>query len=305
MADKAAPKKRVGRPPAAPPVPDIQVEGVVGEPQKSPANCFEMCYNSPTTVAHLIKYLKGADLNQITFHATPTVLDIFANSETGSVPMHVLVKLDSAKLNRYFCQKELWFTLHRSDLEKFFAKIDRSFHVIWFSIREGKQMTMSVSIENLALSNEISFDVPIERVEQGETRADKFAPIDEHIAQAHLSWTVPFKALRKTLEMFSVFDTEMQIEKSADTKLQLLCRGSAGQPMRETYKNEATIELKSEVKAGSVFQQSFTVQALRNLISMPDQANTHVKIFCRENLPLLIKAKLGLFDIFSSLGEVV
>ena len=280
------PKRRPGRPPSLPPVPELEMRGIVGTPSH-PDHLIEFAYGQPAIFKSLFTYLKNVKSQDIHIRFSAAGITFFARDHVKK--SKIIAVIDGSRANWFYCQEKMDFVIRRDLVDNMFASIDKSFYkctIIYSQVfPEALQFVFKDPSADKECSYQINVALPME--DEDLYLAEKETKADYIEANFPIQFTLTAKMFKKSLtDICKEVDTVL-IEKMGDAPLQLTF-GKEGMEFHEIYRSAEKIKLHSTISRESIFQIALQIENIKYLAGA--MVADEIRICCRSDGDILFRS---------------
>lgn len=275
-----------GRPPSLPPVPELEIRGIVTTPS-NPTNIIELVTGQPGTFKSFFTYIKNVKAQNVSIRFSSTSIVFFTKDH--SEKSKIIATIDGSKTNWYYCKSECYVDLRRDLVDNMFSSIDKSFYkctIIYSSIDPEK---LQFIFKDPTIDKECTYYIsvtvpPPDNQEMSETEA----LIEPSYVEANfpVQFTLAAKMFKKSLTDMCKEVGIMTVNKVGESPIQLTFE-KTGMEFAEIYRNPDKIKLHSTIKNGTVFQISLQIENIKYLAGA--MVADEIRICCRSDGDLLFR----------------
>jgi hypothetical protein len=298
------PKRGPGRPPSLPPMPELEMRGIVGSPSH-PDHLIEFAYGRPAIFKSLFTYLKNVKSQDIHIRFSPVGITFFARDHVKK--SKIIAVIDGSKANWFYCHEKMDFVLRRDLVDNMFASIDKSFYkctIIYSQVfPDALQFVFKDPTADKECSYQINVALPMEDTDLYES--EKETKTDYIEANFPVHFTLSAKMFKKSLtDLCREVDT-VHIEKLGDAPLQLTF-GKEGMEFHEIYRNAEKIKLHSTITRESIFRIALQIENIKYLAGA--MVADEIRICCRSDGDILFRSdddnKIMIVNTLTNIAEV-
>ncbi len=273
------PKRGPGRPCKAPKKDPIPRKGIVKAPLH-PDDHIEFIYDKPLLLRKIFQLFKQLAVAQIQIIFRQN--EILFYSQDHHKKTDCRVKIDTRKINLYYCKSELEVGVSAKDIECILNTVNKEYSsIIITSNVNNTQKNIIINLENSLQADEIH---TIELVGSYKHMENEREFIDGDYA---IELKFPWSTFKKTICDIKTMTSQMsitQMDRNKPLSFEFL-KSNKKVSTKHVYKNSSTIELKSKVKEDTGFRVDIKVDYLKPIAS--SQITDHIIILVDENKKIM------------------
>lgn len=282
--DKPVKKKRPGRPRKTPLREPRPRNGIVSKP-KDDHNFIEFLYDRPLIFKKLWQYFKlmAVDKIQIIFRVTEIILW----SEDHHKKSKMRIKINSDKVNHYYCTEELDLGMSCKNPELIMSTIDKTYTSILFLSKVG----YTQKDLRIILNNEIEIDEShrIELIGEYDKieNENMFLDMDYMI-----KFELPGRYFKKMISDIRAFSDQITIRQDSIDEPLIFEYAKHDKKIKSYHivRNNKTIKFTSNLKDDETFRVSFKIDYVKPISSALLSEN--ITIYAHENKPLMFSISM-------------
>ena len=282
-------KRRPGRPSKKPPIPPLELKGIVNSPMY-PEDMLEFVYGDPTVFKSLFTYFKNVKTREIHLRCNPQGLTFFArdHSKTSRIVAHVA----GEHVNWHYCEGEIWLGINRDNVEKMFSTIDKSFFkiTILYRKKELNENDLIFIFKDPSLEKECEYRIQTSTY----TRDDDLYDAEKALDPASINTTFPVeftlsaKQFKKSIGDASHYSDTITIEKIKQHIL--FTYEKPNMKYIETYRVAEKIKLRSSIPESVMFGVRIKILNVKSLAN--SMVTDDIRILCRGDEDILFRSAL-------------
>lgn len=254
-------KRSVGRPrllQKADPLPKL---GIVSDPHSND-NLIELSYDNVSIfkkIFSLLKLMNAKEIN-IQFHTNYAKIYGIDHLEKNLIN----IKIDSSKLNHYYCEQPLSITLEPKNLDKITQKIDKSYNLFSIILKKNSYRNhliiilnnKSLSIDESHIINLIENDSDLNQLYNKNVDYNLYP----------LKFELPGKYFKKLINDISIFSEFFTIEKVNDSPLRFIYKNINNTIKGYNIcKDHTKLKLESTLQADDIFSVTIRIDYIKAL----------------------------------------
>lgn len=288
-------KRSVGRPRRTPQPDPMPRNGIVYEPSSSD-NLVEMSYDNVSVFKKIFNLLKNMNVKEINFYFTDTGVLLFGVDHLEKNIIHI--KVNSNKLNHYFCERPVTITLDTKNLDKITQKIDKNYELMSFILKKDSYRNNLIIILN---NKEMSIDEShIIRLIESDHNYDTFMNKSSNYNSYPLKFELNCKYFKKLINDMYVFSEVFTIEKVNNQPLQFVYK-NLNNTIRgyNICKDPKKINLETTLDEEDIFSVSVQIDYVKSISN--SLLSEKVRIFADSDNDLVFNMSIdeGVIDITS------
>ena len=254
-------KRSVGRPRLIQRIDPLPKLGILNNPSNED-NLVELSYDNVSIFKKIFNLLKTMNVKEINIQFNSNYTKIFGIDHLEKNLIHI--KIDSNKLNHYYCEHPINITLDPKNLDKITQKIDK--HYSLFSIilkKKSYRNNIIIILNNKILSIDESHIINlIETNVDYETFNDK--SVDYNLYP--LKFELTGKYFKKLINDVSTFSEIFTIEKVNNNPLQFIYKNINNTIKGfNICKDSSKIKLQSSLSENDIFSVSVRIDYIKAL----------------------------------------
>ena len=275
-------KKGPGRPRKAPCREIIPRRGISLKPTNN-ETCIEFLHDNPNMFKKIISFFKSTATHNIQLIFRPNEVIMFAKDHHDK--SKIRIKIDTNKVNHYYCKNILDIGIALKDLDLLFNKADKDYKAfVMYSNTSGMQKNIILTFVNEMEIDEVH---TIDLIGQYNHIDNEQEFIDEDYI---IKFEWPNKYFRKTINDIRTISTQLSIMQEDKDQPLVLEYISENKKIHSKYniKNPAKIKLKSGLAHGDTFRVDIKLDYIRPISA--SHIADDIMIFLDENKKLMTKA---------------
>jgi hypothetical protein len=291
-------KKGPGRPRNKPKKEPMPRNGISPTPSTENA-LVELVYDSPLLIKKLIAFFKLLATEHIQIIFRPTEIIIYAQEHNNKSKIYV--KIDSKKLNHYYCKQIMDIGIASKDIESILNTVDKDYNsIIIVSNIASQNKNITIILENEMYTDETYI---IDLIGQYDHLENEHKFIDEDYT-IQFEWTG--KYFRKKINDIKTFASQFCISQkniSSDIEIGYTSLNKKIQS-RHLIKDSSKIKLKSKLKNDDSFRVDLKVDYIKPIASAHIADN--ILILADENKLFMTKSYIDNMTIeIKTLTEII
>ncbi len=288
-------KRSVGRPRRTPQPDPVPRNGIVYEASSS-ANLVEMSYDNVSVFKKVFNLLKNMNVKEINFNFTGTGVLLFGVDHLEKNIIHI--KVNSNKLNHYFCEKPVTITLDTKNLDKITQKIDKNYELMSFILnKDSYRNSLTIILNNKEMSIDESHII---RLIESEHNYETFMNKSSNYMTYPLKFELNSKYFKKLINDMYVFSEVFTIEKVNNSPLSFVYK-NLNNTIRgyNICKDDKKIKLETNLNEDDIFSVSVQIDYVKSLSN--SLLADIVKVYADVDNDLVFNLSIddGVFDITS------
>jgi len=272
-------KRGPGRPPNAPTREPTPRKGISDKPVDQ-SNFIELLYDYPIIFKKLWSYYRAMAVEKLQIIFRPEDIIIWGEDHHKKSVMRT--KINTKKINHYYCTQYLEIGVMCSNLEKITSTIDKSFNSI--SIMSKRGYTQKNIKVNLTTDIEIEKNHTIELIgDYPKLESEDIFLDNDYKIKFELPWKY-FKKMITDLKTFSEQITIRQDDKSEPLVFDYITKDKTIKS-KEVVRNNKKIKFLSSLKDDESFRASFKVDYIKPISSA--LLTEKITICVHENKPIM------------------
>jgi hypothetical protein len=292
------PRRGPGRPCKAPKKDPIPRKGIVKAPLNSDDH-IEFIYDQPLLLRKIFQLFKQLAVAQVQIIFRPS--EILFYSQDHHKKTDCRIKIDTKKINLYYCRSELEVGVSAKDIECILNTVDKEYSsIIITSNINSTQKNITINLENSLQADEIH---TIELVGSYKHMENEHEFLDHDYA---IELKFPWHFFKKTTGDIKSMTSQISITQIDKTKPLLFefLKANKKVSTKHVYKNSSKIELKSKVKEDAGFRVDVKIDYLKPIASA--QIADNIAILVDENKKIMTCAYLDNHTIeIRTLTEII
>lgn len=293
-------RRKVGRPRLIQKLEPLPKLGIVNNPTCND-NIVELSYDNINIFKKLFSLLRLMNVKEINMNFTSNYIKIFGIDHLEKNVINI--KIDSTKLNHYYCEFPVNTTLDPKNLDKITQKIDKNYNL--FSIilkRDSYRNNLIIILNNKILSID-------------ESHIINLIPHDSEIFEKvidynlyPLQFTLPSKYFKKLINDISIFSELFTIEKINGDPLQFVYKNINNTIKGYNICNDnSKIKLESSLSNDDIFSISIRIDYIKALSN--SLLSDNIKIYADKESDLIFNLSIdnNVFDIiiYTSINKYI
>lgn len=282
---KAPTRKGPGRPRKIPKKESIPRVGCKDEPEDE-NNLIELLYDMPILLKKIFGFFKSLASTQIQFVFRKHEVIIYGQDHHDK--SRIRVRIDTAKLNSYYCGEELDIGLNCKELELILNKIDKEYNTLVINIsKRNKQKFIKLVLNtNIQIREIHNIDI-IGQYNSISKHEDDFNRLNHTI-----EFTLPGKYFKKTIGDMRSFSKTLSIiqdEPNNPVRFEYI---SDNKKIRSSHviRNNDKIKLVSKLDEDDSFRIDIMLQYIKPISSIYISETSKISI--DENRPFMVTSHL-------------
>ena len=287
------PKRGPGRPPKRVPPPPLTHSGVVRDPT-DPENLVELVYWNPMMFKKLFEFFKNVHASEIHVKCTPQTATDAASitffTRDISKRCKIIAKIPGCSMNHFYCERVVTFGLMRSDIEKVFGSIDKSFFKFTLLLKHDDLDYVTIIFKDAEVEKECNYKLSVSTFDEDyELFAAEADTKPEALKAYPVEFTLSAKKFKKTMSDALNFSETLMVEKLGTGPLKL-SYNKVGHSYCEVYRSDERISLRHSVGPNEIFQCTMRVRDVKCFATA--MVTDDVQIFCKADAELLFRASM-------------
>lgn len=288
-------KRSVGRPRRTPQPDPVPRNGIVYEANSSD-NLVEMSYDNVSVFKKVFNLLKNMNVKEINFNFSGTNVLLFGVDHLEKNIIHI--KVNSNKLNHYFCERPVTITLDTKNLDKITQKIDKNYELMSFILKKDSYRNNLMIILN---NKEMSIDEShVIRLIESEQNYETFMNKSSNYLEYPLRFELNGKYFKKLINDMYVFSEVFTIEKVSNSPLSFVYK-NLNNTIRgyNICRDDKKIKLETSLNDSDIFSVSVQIDYVKSLSN--SLLSENVKVFADTDNDLVFNLSIdeGVIDITS------
>lgn len=286
-------KRSVGRPRLIQRVDPLPKLGIVNNPNNN-ENLVELSYDNVSIFKKLFSLLKLMNVKEINIHFNINYTKIYGIDHLEKNLINI--KINSDKLNHYYCEYPINITLDPKNLDKITQKIDKNYNLFSMILKKNTyRNNLIIILNNKTLSIDESHIINLI-----ENDVDLHALYDKSLDYNlyPLKFELPGKYFKKLINDISIFSELFTIEKINKHPLQFIYKN-----MNNTIKgynickDNAKIKLESNLNDTDIFSVSIRIDYIKALSN--SLLSEKIKIYADNEKDLIFNLLIdsGVFEV--------
>jgi len=272
-------KNKPGRP-RKNPVKDPQpINGIVINP-KDKDNFIEFLYDKPLLFKKLWQYFKLMAVNNL--HIIFRNSEVILWGEDHHKKSKMRIKIDTNKINHYFCKEEIDIGILCKNPELIMATIDKTYNSIVFISKMGYNQKDI----RIILKNDIEIDEThiIELIGEYDKMSNEKMFLDKDYT---IKFELPGKYFKKMISDIRSFSDQITIRQDSPTGPLIFEYTKSDKKVKSYHivRNNKIIKFKSKLKNDETFRVSFKIDYVKPISSALLSEN--IIMYVHENKPLM------------------
>jgi hypothetical protein len=282
-------KRGPGRPPKAKPGPVLAKKGIVDNPADS-ANRMELVYGDPMMFKSLFAFFQKLKSKQLHVRFDPESVTIFTRDD--SKKCRVVAKIPGNGVHHYYCDDAFWLGITRDkDVEKIFATIDKTLHKVTLLYSHDDPDSISIIFKDCNIDKECNYRLTVSAFDPDEElfMSEKLTT-PESLKTFPIEFKLTSKQFKKTVTDAQHHSTQLTVEKLGKTRPLQFTYHKSGLRYNEVYRSGEKIELRSEVKEGTIFRCTVNTAYVKSLAAA--MVTDTIRIYCRQDDDMLFRSSI-------------
>ncbi len=288
-------KRSVGRPRRTPQPDPVPRNGIVYEASSSD-NLVEMSYDNVSVFKKVFNLLKNMNVKEINFNFSGTSVLLFGVDHLEKNIIHI--KVNSNKLNHYFCERPVTITLDTKNLDKITQKIDKNYELMSFILKKDSYRNNLMIILN---NKEMSIDEShVIRLIESEHNYETFMNKSCNFMEYPLRFELNGKYFKKLINDMYVFSEVFTIEKVSKSPLSFVYK-NLNNTIRgyNICRDDKKIKLETSLNEDDIFSVSVQIDYVKSLSNSLLSENVKVYADTDNDLVFNLSIDEGVIDITS------
>jgi hypothetical protein len=296
-------KRAVGRPRLIQKVDPLPKLGIVDNPN-STENIVELSYDNVSIFKKLFSLLKLMNVKEINIQFNPNYTKIYGIDHLEKNLINI--KIDSNKLNHYYCEYPINITLDPKNLDKITQKIDKNYNLFSIVLKKNSYRNNLIiilnnkilSIDESHIINLIENDVDLNALYN--------RSLDYNLYP--LRFELPGKYFKKLINDISIFSEIFTIEKINTNPLQFIYKNINNTIKGfNICKDNTKIKLESDLHDDDIFSVSIRIDYIKALSN--SLLSDKIKIYADKENDLIFNLLIdnGVFEIlvYTSINKYI
>ena len=286
-------KRSVGRPRRVPPPDPLPKLGIVSDPNNE-ENLVELSYDNVSIFKKTFSLLKSMNVKEINIQFTTNYAKIFGIDHLEKNLVNV--KINSNKLNHYFCDHPVNITLDPKNLDKITQKIDKNYDLFSLILKKNSYRNnliivlnnKTLSIDESHIINLIESDIDLNPF-YNKTLDYNLYPI---------KFELTGKYFKKLINDVSIFSEIFTIEKINPAPLQFIYKNINNTIKGYNIcKDPTKIKLDTTLQDNEIFSVSVRIDYIKSLSNSLLSDTINVYADNEKDLVFNLTIDDGVFDI--------
>jgi len=293
MSENSQKKRSVGRPRLIQKIDPLPKLGFVNNPNND-NNLVELSYDNVSIFKKLFSLLKLMNVKEINiqFHSNYTKIYGIDHLEKNLIN----IKIDSNKLNHYYCEYPVNITLDPKNLDKITQKIDKNYTLFSILLKKNSyRNNMIIILNNKILSIDESHII---NLIENDTDLHSLYNKSVDYNLYPLKFELPGKYFKKLINDISIFSELFTIEKINKSPLQFIYKNINNTIKGYNIcKDNSKIKLESTLNDEDIFSVSIRIDYIKALSN--SLLSDTVKIYADKENDLIFNLLIdnGVFEI--------
>lgn len=288
-------KRSVGRPRRTPQPDPVPRNGIVYEAESSD-NVIEMSYDNVSVFKKVFNLLKNMNVKEINFNFTGNNVLLFGVDHLEKNVIHI--RVNSNKLNHYFCERPVTITLDTKNLDKITQKIDKNYDLISFILKKDSyRNSLTIILNNKEMSIDESHII---RLIESEHNYEVFMNKSCDYSIYPIKFELNGKYFKKLINDMYVFSEVFTIEKMNNSPLSFVYK-NLNNTIRgyNICKDDKKIKLESNLDEDDIFSVSVQIDYVKSISN--SLLSENVKVYADSDNDLIFNLSIddGVIDITS------
>lgn len=289
----ASTKRSVGRPRLIQKVEPLPRFGIVNEPQSND-NLIELSYDNVNIFKKIFSLLKLMNVKEINIQFTTNYTKIYGIDHLEKNLINI--KIDSTKLNHYYCEHPINITLDPKNLDKITQKIDKNYNLFSMILKKKSyRNNLIIILNNKILSIDESHIINLIE-NDGDLNQLYNKNVDYNLYP--LKFELPGKYFKKLINDISIFSDLFTIEKISKNPLQFIYKNINNTIKGYNIcKDNQKIKLSSTLSDDDIFSVSIRIDYIKALSN--SLLSENIKIYADKENDLIFNLLIdnGVFEI--------
>ncbi len=294
MSDNNQPVKRsVGRPRLLQKIDPLPKLGIVNDPQ-SQDNLVELSYDNVGIFKKIFSLLKLMNVKEINIQFHTNYAKIYGIDHLEKNLINI--KIDSSKLNHYFCDQPVNITLEPKNLDKITQKIDKNYNLFSIILKKNSYRNhMIIILNNKMLSIDESHII---NLIENDSDLNQLYNRNVDYNLYPLKFELPGKYFKKLINDISIFSELFTIEKVNNNPLRFIYKNINNTIKGYNIcKDHSKLKLESSLHADDIFSVSIRIDYIKALSN--SLLSDNIKIYADKENDLIFNLLIdnGVFEI--------
>ncbi len=286
-------KRSVGRPRLLQKVDPLPKLGIVNNPQSND-NLIELSYDNVGIFKKIFSLLKLMNVKEINIQFHTNYAKIYGIDHLEKNLINI--KIDSAKLNHYYCEQPINITLEPKNLDKITQKIDKNYNLFSIILKKNSYRNhLIIILNNKTLSIDESHIINLIESD-GDLNQLYNKNVDYNLYP--LKFELPGKYFKKLINDISVFSELFTIEKVNDSPLRFIYKNINNTIKGYNIcKDHDKLKLESTLQPDDIFSVSIRIDYIKALSN--SLLSDSIKIYADKENDIIFNLLIdnGVFEI--------
>lgn len=295
MTDPLPKKRSVGRPRLIQKIDPLPRLGIVNEPNSND-NLVELSYDNVSIFKKIFSLLKLMNVKEINIQFNSNYAKIYGIDHLEKNLINI--KIESTKLNHYYCEQPLNITLDPKNLDKITQKIDKNYNLFSIILKKNSYRNhLIIILNNKILSIDESHIINLIE-NDGDLNQLYNKSVDYNLYP--LKFELPGKYFKKLINDISIFSELFTIEKINKNPLQFIYKNINNTIKGYNIcKDGSKIKLESTLSDDDIFSVSIRIDYIKALSN--SLLSDKIKIYADKENDLIFNLLIdnGVFEILT------
>lgn len=286
-------KRSVGRPRLLQKVDPLPKLGIVNDPQSND-NIIELSYDNVSIFKKIFSLLKLMNVKEINIQFHTNYAKIYGIDHLEKNLINI--KIDSSKLNHYYCEQPLNITLEPKNLDKITQKIDKNYNLFSIVLKKNSYRNhLIIILNNKTLSIDESHII---NLIENDSDLNQLYNKNVDYNLYPLKFELPGKYFKKLINDISVFSELFTIEKVNDSPLRFIYKNINNTIKGYNIcKDHEKLKLESTLQPDDIFSVSIRIDYIKALSN--SLLSDYIKIYADKENDIIFNLLIdnGVFEI--------
>lgn len=286
-------KRSVGRPRLLQKVDPLPKLGIVNNPQSND-NLIELSYDNVGIFKKIFSLLKLMNVKEINIQFHTNYAKIYGIDHLEKNLINI--KIDSAKLNHYYCEQPINITLEPKNLDKITQKIDKNYNLFSIILKKNSYRNhLIIILNNKTLSIDESHII---NLIESDSDLNQLYNKNVDYNLYPLKFELPGKYFKKLINDISVFSELFTIEKVNDSPLRFIYKNINNTIKGYNIcKDHDKLKLESTLQPDDIFSVSIRIDYIKALSN--SLLSDSIKIYADKENDIIFNLLIdnGVFEI--------
>lgn len=286
-------KRSVGRPRLLQKVDPLPKLGIVNNPQSND-NLIELSYDNVGIFKKIFSLLKLMNVKEINIQFHTNYAKIYGIDHLEKNLINI--KIDSTKLNHYYCEQPINITLEPKNLDKITQKIDKNYNLFSIILKKNSYRNhLIIILNNKTLSIDESHII---NLIESDSDLNQLYNKNVDYNLYPLKFELPGKYFKKLINDISVFSELFTIEKVNDSPLRFIYKNINNTIKGYNIcKDHDKLKLESTLQPDDIFSVSIRIDYIKALSN--SLLSDSIKIYADKENDIIFNLLIdnGVFEI--------